>query len=192
MPQPRKLIYGVGINDNPIYTKKCQYYRIWFEMLRRCYSERFQQRNPCYVGCTVDKQWHLFSTFKQWAMQQGDIENKSLDKDLLKPGNKVYSPDTCIFVPTKVNVFLAFNKANTPNKYMLGVRKKSNSKNYTSYIKLNHQYVHIGVFPTEQEAHQAYVKKKKEIALMYKEETTDQRLKDALQNFHDHVEEYLK
>lgn len=191
MPMPRKPVYGVGINDNPPNTTKCQYYRIWSEMLRRCYSPKFQQRSPSYIGCTVDPRWHYFSAFKEWAIQQGDINGKSLDKDLIKPGNKVYSPETCLFVPQKINVFLTINKS-IKGKYLVGVRKKSRNSNYTSYITFNDQYVHIGVFPTQEEAHRAYVKKKKEIALFYKEETTDQKLKNALQHFHDHVEEYFR
>ena len=52
-----------------------------------------------------------------------------LDKDLLQQGveNKVYSPDTCIFLPQKVNGFLTNVQSSNSTGY-IGVSKYKNYK----------------------------------------------------------------
>ena len=36
-------------------------------------------------------------------MESQEWEGKQLDKDIVIPGNKVYSPDACIFVDKRIN-----------------------------------------------------------------------------------------
>jgi len=74
-------------------------------MLARCYSKAVHAKNPTYSNCSVHPDWLIFSVFKTWMMLQ-DWENNALDKDLLIPGNTLYSKDTCIFVPAEVNILL--------------------------------------------------------------------------------------
>ena len=108
-------VYGVGTNDAGYAIQVmesvrgangkpkqriiwfCPFYRRWVHMLERCYSERYQEKKPTYIGCTVCEEWLRFSNFKSW-METQDWEGKHLDKDLLVEGNKIYSPDTCILV----------------------------------------------------------------------------------------------
>ena len=73
-------------------------------MLGRAYSNKYKQIQPTYEGVTVCEEWHFFMRFRAWMMQ--DCEGKHLDKDILFEGNKVYSPDTCVFVDGVVNTFL--------------------------------------------------------------------------------------
>ena len=73
-------------------------------MLQRCYSEKWQERYPTYKGCSVSEEWHTFSNFKAW-MEKQQWEGKQLDKDILFEGNKVYSPEPCVFVTRKTNMF---------------------------------------------------------------------------------------
>lgn len=98
-PQTRKvLVCGVGINDATysVYRYKgsagsqkriwaCPFYRTWGTMLGRCYSDKFHEQNPTYVGCTVCDEWLTFSKFKAW-METQDWKDKQLDKDILVPG----------------------------------------------------------------------------------------------------------
>lgn len=114
---------GIGINDadyitdrkeviaNPLTGEekvvhtRCIFFTTWRDMLYRCYSENLRYKYPTYKDCTVCEEWHLFSNFKAW-METQDWEGNNLDKDILYPGNKIYSPETCVFVSKLVNSFL--------------------------------------------------------------------------------------
>ena len=118
----KKRVRGVGINDatSPISeyifwyegskrkqkcTYKCPAYVCWENMLARCYDLKVQEKHPTYKGCTVCPEWHLFSNFRNWYFTNY-VSEWELDKDLLIDGNKIYSPETCRFVPKDLNVFL--------------------------------------------------------------------------------------
>lgn len=120
MRKRNKLVHGVGVNDanypvvnysstNKITGKPtqtiCIFYNTWKAMLERCYSESLKRRRPSYIGCTVCEEWLLFSNFKVW-METQDWKGNQLDKDLLIEHNKVYSPETCLFLSREVNSFL--------------------------------------------------------------------------------------
>ena len=102
----RKPIYGWGINDADYVVsyavngkrKSCQYYEKWVGMLRRAFSEKYKAKNPSYLCVTVCEEWKYFSNFKKW-METQYFDGLELDKDILKSGNSVYSPETCAFVP---------------------------------------------------------------------------------------------
>jgi hypothetical protein len=108
-----RLVFGVGKNDadyvvhEEINGKRvmCPFYSVWSSMIRRCYSSVFHSKKPTYKNCFVAKEWLTFSTFKNWMRSQ-KWEGRELDKDILKIGNKLYSPDTCVFVTREVNILL--------------------------------------------------------------------------------------
>ena len=118
-----KLVYGVGVNDlgyrvqiNEEVTKnggkrilksvfRCKYYTAWRNMLTRCYDKKYLERNPSYIGTSVCNEWLSAATFKKW-MEQQDWHGKCLDKDIIVPGSKLYSPETCAFVLTATNSFV--------------------------------------------------------------------------------------
>ena len=109
MTKTQKLVYGVGINDlaEPVKIngKQLKFYATWNSMLCRCYSDKLQTKNPTYVGCSVCSEWLVLSNFKVWF----DINYRNdlaLDKDILIPGNKIYSPEACSFVPRYINSLL--------------------------------------------------------------------------------------
>ena len=101
----RVPLFGVGINDAEYKVKygtgkdriTCPYYARWQSMIMRCHSKKYHVKNPTYIGCTVIAEWLVFSVFKEW-MEGYQWEGLSLDKDLLVQGNKVYSPETCLFI----------------------------------------------------------------------------------------------
>ena len=106
----RKLVCGVGTNDVDYQVTvrilgvkyRCPYYKRWTRMLERCYSEKGITDHPSYINCIVSDRWLVFSNFRAWMKTQ-DWENKELDKDILIPGNKKYSEDTCKFVSVTEN-----------------------------------------------------------------------------------------
>ena len=111
-----KLVYGVGIYNKGNYSSRreglksvpTKEYQLWLDMLRRCYSAKKQTLSASYIGCTVSDNFKNFQFFAEWCNNQVGFGNDGwgLDKDILVKGNKVYSEDTCVFVPITVNSIL--------------------------------------------------------------------------------------
>lgn len=100
--------YGVGSEITHTKGKNNPLLSVWMLMLKRCYYNDNQLSIRTYIGCTVVDEWHNFQNFAAWARQQigFDLETRNLDKDILVKGNRVYGPDTCCFVPSRVNMLL--------------------------------------------------------------------------------------
>jgi hypothetical protein len=92
----------IGNVHTPSYVK-------WIEMLRRCYSERQLRKDPNYFDCYVCDEWLNYQNFAPWYDKNypRDGENYHLDKDIKISGNKVYGPDTCLFVTPSENAIHA-------------------------------------------------------------------------------------
>lgn len=156
----RKLICDVGINDANYATETtnfvCPFFKRWQVMLERCYSGHVQTRYPTYKDCKVCDEWLTFSTFRAWMVQQ-DWRGKQLDKDIITPGNKVYSPSTCCFVAQDINSFLISKKKKSG--LPLGVTLIK-GKHYRAAIsnpgRVGKGSVYLGLYPTQQEAHRAW------------------------------------
>lgn len=97
---------GEGIYKSKVNRKNTPQYNAWQNMLRRCYDESYQEKHPTYIGCEVVEEWHNFQNFAKWYDENYyEIEGQimDLDKDILVIGNKIYSPETCLFVPQSIN-----------------------------------------------------------------------------------------
>lgn len=147
-------------------------------MLKRCYSKTYQDHRPTYAGCSVAKEWLLFSVFRSWVQSQ-DYEGKALDKDLLVEGNKVYSPETCCFIDKALNNFLLSN-LKTRGEYLLGVTKHGNKFKAQCSNPLTKSRGYLGLFSSEIEAHAAYMKEKRKIAEQLAAMQTDKRIAEAI------------
>lgn len=189
----KKLVYGVGINDADYETQRsgfggmpawrCPFYRKWSAMLERCYSERCLSKRPSYVGCYVCDEWLLFSSFKKW-MECQDWAGKSLDKDLLIHGNKVYSPETCCFIDKKLNSFITDRKAGRGD-LMLGVSFDAESKKFkaecsNTIFGFKSTGKNLGRFDREIDAHVAWKSRKHDIACKLADLQSDERVAIAL------------
>lgn len=187
-----KLVYGVGVNDYKGNTKynheHIPSYHTWGQMLKRCYSKEFLDRQPTYRGCSVCEEWWSFSNFKKW-FDENYIEGYSLDKDILFKGNKIYSPETCCFVPNEINVLLCKSDAKR-GKLPIGVyeRKLVNGSSYMAYLNKNGCRINLGTFYSVVEAFQAYKSAKeshiKEMATQYYNEgKITKKVYDALMKY---------
>jgi len=195
--ETQKLVFGVGINDADYVTHKwetvdvngvrkrrlvwvCPYYQVWHSMIQRCYSSKFQERNPTYKGCSVIEEWLTFSVFKSW-MECQDWEGLQLDKDLLFEGNKVYSAETCVFVTKAVNMFTTDSGASR-GEWLIGVYWNKTAGKFVSQCSnpFTRKGEHLGYFLCEVEAHQAWLKRKLEMATLLAAEQTDERVAKAL------------
>lgn len=187
-----KLKFGVGVNnaDYPVSRKalvdgklkvvwSCPFYGKWYEMVRRCYSDVYHRKYPTYIGCSVDKHWHIFSNFRAW-METQDWEGKQLDKDILVPRNKVYNPDTCVFITGAVNKFLT-DSGKTRGNYPIGVYLHECGK-FKSQVSVNGSPKHLGLYNTPSEAHAAWRSAKHNLALNLALTQKDQRVADALKS----------
>ncbi len=197
MVNKRWLVYGVGINDADYVVKKyeiivddggkqkqrlvwfCPFYRTWENMLKRCYSVIFQDKQPTYRGCTVSEEWKTFSNFKSW-MECQDWEGMQLDKDILFEGNKVYSQKTCVFVTRAVNMFTIDGAAK--DECLLGACWHKGNNKFISRCcnPFTKKREHLGYFDSEQEAHQEWLKRKLELAKELAAIQTDPRVAEAL------------
>lgn len=156
----RKLVYGVGINDSlepiSVHSKQSHAYILWKSMIGRCYGKK--SIGTLYENCSVCDEWLTFSNFKKWFDDpaNGYKEGYHLDKDILVKGNKVYSPNTCCFVPPQINTLITKHDK-TRGEYPIGVSYKSGKgKNFRAVFRQNGAYVYLGVFDTPNEAFNAY------------------------------------
>ncbi len=153
------LVWGVGVNDrkypmwvNDKFTKE---YALWRSFLGRCYNPKYQQEKPTYVGCSVSENFKSYSYFHEWVQKQigFGLDNFHLDKDLLLRGNKVYSEDTCLFLPMELNALLLSSKA-ARGSFPLGVSKRG--FRFIAACRTDKASSYIGRFDTPELAHNAY------------------------------------
>ena len=81
----------------------------WRGMINRCYNKNKSGISPAYRGTSICNEWLDFSCFLKWAkpfIPQIRL-GWDLDKDLLGEGRRLYSPDTCTFLPTSINSGIA-------------------------------------------------------------------------------------
>jgi predicted transport protein len=91
--------FGVGLAKSSIKSKLITPYITWLNMMKRCYDKEYQKKKqPTYIGCIVCDEWHNFNTFNTW-FNENYIDGFAIDKDIIIKNNKIYSPETCCFVP---------------------------------------------------------------------------------------------
>ena len=191
-------VYGIGVlgtkypsKVNGVLTKE---YSLWMNMLRRCYSDKYQKKYPTYEDCEVSDNFKSFEYFYEWCHSQigfGDDGNGNgnqfhLDKDLLVKGNKVYSESTCVFIPAEINSLLIKCTASR-GQHLIGVSWNKTNKAFVARVSKNKgKQEHLGYFNTEVEAFNAYKTAKesfiKEQAEKWKDKI-DERAYEALMSY---------
>ena len=181
-----KSVFGVGyIGEGKYETgtegKPSLAYRKWISMLRRCYDRNFQKEQLSYVGCTVCYEWHNFQVFAEWFVNHKFYNfNYQLDKDILVEGNKIYSPNTCCLVPSKINCLLG----NQLGEYPQGVCYDKFNNKFRATMLREGRHENMGRFDTIGEAELVYKIAKeayvKEVALQYKEVIEDKVFKKLM------------
>ena len=153
---------GVGNYRAKINRKTTPEYNVWNHMIQRCYDKKYQERQPTYKGVTVCKEWLNFQVFADFYHKNNPKIKGikfQLDKDLLQLEieNKIYSPDTCIFLPYNVNLFLANKFSNNTSGYV-GVSWSKARKKWEVQVNLfgENKSKTLGRFATPEEASQSY------------------------------------
>jgi hypothetical protein len=177
-----KSVFGVGYLGEGIYKSVengvlTEQYKVWNAMLARCYSKSLQKKQPTYIGCTVVEEWRNFQNFAKWYDEnyyEIDGYRMNLDKDIIVKGNKVYSPETCVFVPQFINTLFIKGNAMRGN-LPIGVKKCSrNPKKFEVQMRNGtDSRGYIGLFDTPEEGFQVYKEHKenyiKEVAEEHKD-----------------------
>lgn len=130
---------------------------VWNSVLTRC--------KP--TGTGAYNGFESFQDFMDWATSEHGYGLKDsgglwhLDKDILIYGNKTYSKDSCVFVPQSVNKLVLENplfRGDLP----IGVSISSSGK-YRARCKQDGKEIHLGVYDSPEQAHLAWLYKKKQI-----------------------------
>lgn len=167
-----KRVCGVGIYDIYDRRERSRSYNVWYDIIRRCYDpsckayHRYGGR-----GVEVCDEWKIFSEFNKW-FELNYIEDYELDKDILDKTNTVYSPETCVFVPKRINSLCLISNKNRGD-LPIGVTYHHGDrvKRYQAAMKKNDTKISLGYYLTAEEAFYAYKEEKekfiKEIAEEY-------------------------
>lgn len=185
-----KTVYGIGTIGNTSTNDKQgvkKSYDCWHSMMNRCYSGKYTIKYGTYVGCTVCEEWLCYANFEKWYNDNYyRINNKGaeLDKDILVKGNKIYSPNTCVFVSNEINCL--FTKSNkTRGIHPIGVSCIGDNRYFVRFQKEN-KLCHFGTFDNEIQAFEKYKEEKEKyikfVADKYKENIPT-NLYDALYSY---------
>ena len=187
--RPRRLVYGVGINDAPYLTTycdehgvehRCPIYQRWRSLIQRVACPKFKATQPTYQDCTLEPSWYTFTTFRQWMCAQ-DWQDKQLDKDLLVQGNKHYGPDTCVFIDQALNKLLCL-RGNARGTLPLGVSRCviRGKQHIVAHCSFYGKSKNLGYFDTPEAAAEAYRKAKLAHIAELAASETNPRIKAAL------------
>ena len=141
-------VFGVGVvgtkypsREGDRNTKECM---LWCSMLQRCYSTTLKKKRPTYEGCEVSENFKSFEYFYEWCNKQVGFDNEGwhLDKDLLIKGNKVYSENVCVFIPSEINSLLIKRTASRGN-HLIGVCWSKRDKAFLAKVNKNKEILSI-------------------------------------------------
>lgn len=133
------------IERNNTYIRS---YKCWNDMIRRCYDVNdYHYKWYGELGVTVEKRWLCFEYFlndikllpgyDEWLNNPGTYQ---LDKDSMQQNipvyNKIYSRETCCFIPVRNNIQQQRFNSENRRKY-IGVEQKSLDKYKCS---IGHKY----------------------------------------------------
>ena len=193
MKKTNKLVQGIGTRgmEYPSYInyEVLKEYNAWKRMLERC-TDSYPIKNPAYRGCSPSENFKSYTFFYEWCNKQIgfrriDENGRSwqLDKDLLVKGNKIYSEDTCVFVPQRINKLLGKSDKRR-GEYPVGVCWAKDRNRFRAECNYNNKtQKQLGSYDTVEEAFLAYKTFKealiKQVANEYKDQL-DPRAYEAL------------
>lgn len=162
-----KALYGENDLENAARVKVGNtwlldpIYDLWRGVVRRSCSEIFKRKAPTYLESEISDEWLKYSNFRSWVETQ-KWEGLELDKDILIKGNKLYSAETCCFVPQYLNTLLYVRTSEKSSNLPMGVTKHSGSNKYIARVGLIDSRKYLGIFENPLDAHRAYQKAKSE------------------------------
>ena len=164
-----------------ITARKNRALLIYNGILKRCYDEESKKMFPWYEKATMCDEWRndpsLFIRWYESNYYEVDGESIQVDKDLLFPGNKIYSPDKCCLLPITLNSLLANCKkpyhrddsilARRINKDLpLGVRYNKAKKKFYGQLTINGDVIKFDECNSPEEAFAIYKRHKEAYILV--------------------------
>lgn len=158
-------VFGVGFIGIGDFASKSKPHKTWESMVRRCYNKNIKE-NPTYKDCTVTPEWHNFQNFAKWYDDNypNDGGKYDLDKDLLIVNNNIYSPVSCIFIPSWLNSF-TINCEASRGDLPVGVNYFKRDGTFQSGCSHDGRNIYLGRFSTPEAVHLAWRKYKLALAL---------------------------
>jgi len=188
-----KTVCGVGFIGEGKYSVmsstnvKSPAYNCWMDMMKRCYARKDSRRDATYkeFSASVCEEWHNFQNFAEWFYD--NTYRKSgwqLDKDFIQKGNVEYSPESCCFLPGKINTFFHWDHRNRGFERR-GVYKQEGGWYGVVGKCVEDGYDSYGPFKTSEEAFYAYKEAKENLAKILADKFSgeiDPRVEDYLRN----------
>lgn len=126
-------------------------------MIARCYDKKTREVAVAYEKATVCDEWLIFSNFLKFY-NENHFDGGELDKDLLSGKSQHYSPETCCFLPKKINILLSFKKKKGDSP--TGVTLNRRLGKFAARCQDGQNRKFLGHYGTEMEVHQAWQKEK--------------------------------
>ena len=142
-------------------------YDRWQKMLQRCFDNKLKEKYPTYKDVTCCERWLCYANFLEdlEVLKQEYNWNKdeklNLDKDILHKGNKIYSLENCVLVPSWINLLFIKNNVSRGD-YPIGVSYDKQNKKYQTHCNVNGKLISLGLYSTIKEAFNAYKQAKEQ------------------------------
>lgn len=187
-------VLGKGFLGVGVYNTKDEEYIIWKGVINRVYNEEYHAKHNTYKKVKLCKDWHNYQTFakdinEKYGFKMKDESGKPyhIDKDILSKNKKIYSKETCLFIPPKINTFLNQNKKKEGG-LPTGVKYRHQDQRYEARMSIDGELVYLGSCMTIELARDMYVKARnkraRELAKAYNGKV-DKRVIDFLNNYNE-------
>ena len=188
----KRTYFGRGFLGEGVYsTKDKKAFSCWRNMLKRCYNKELPDY-IYYADVDVCEEFLDFQRFANWYYDN-HVSGWQLDKDLLCAVDKrLYSPDTCIFLPVEVNTLMT-NKTKITETPM-GISYDKSRGVYRGYFKKDGKRVLLGSGKDYKVILPKYIDLKhkhiEELHLKYKNRVPDEVFHNIKNKFDKYIMEY--
>lgn len=149
-------IYGLACIGFGGFNTKHAAYKVWMNMLSRCYSDAGQGRN----GASVCEYWLNYQNFAKWY-ESNYKPGYELDKDLSRCA--LYSEGTCFFLPKEINQYLNLSKGSRTSLVGVSIDNRNGKQTARCKNPFTGTYEFCGYHDSEHSAFLAYKARKEEL-----------------------------
>ena len=160
---------------------------VWY--FGKVFFWKISGKSPTYKNCKVSESWLRLSNFIEDVKSIENYEKSlnegwQLDKDLLSNEGKLYSKDTCCFIPRSLNLVIS-SYPKKLNGLPKGVKLSKGGK-YFAILQKEGKKIFLGSYDSVEEASRVYNIAKKEYLLNIADSIKDvvpENVYKALVNF---------
>lgn len=129
--------------------------KLWRSIKGRM-SKHYRPGNESYKDCELSESWKDIRNFEQWY-DLNYVEGWDIDKDLFGWDTKIYSEETCCFLPPRLNLFMV-NLRSIFDGSMKGWYYRERDGVFVATVSdTAKRKIHLGHFQTSEDAKTAYV-----------------------------------